>query len=53
MRVHFIKNEYMYQLEVEVNVWIRENSNVEIIDIKYCTVPCYTSSEYSVMIIYR
>lgn len=53
MRVHFIKKEHFYEIEDAVNTWIQEHAEVEIVDIKYSTVPWYSSPEYSVMIIYR
>ena len=53
MKVHFIKRSHLYELETEVQTWIRDHSEYEIVDIKYATVPWHSSPEYSVMIIYR
>ena len=53
MKVHFIKTEYLRQIEEETNEWIQRHPEYEIIDIKYSAVPWYSSPEYSVMIIYR
>lgn len=53
MRVHFIKRTHLDEIENDVNVWLRGHAEVEIVDIKYSTVPWYSSPEYSVMIIYR
>lgn len=53
MKVHFIKTEYLSQIEIETNKWIQLHPEHEIIDIKYSVVPWYSSPEYSVMIIYR
>ena len=53
MKVHFIKTEYINQLEKETNEWLLLHRDYEIIDVKYSAVPWYSSPEYSVMIIYR
>ena len=53
MKVHFIKEEHLYDLETETEKWLQSHSEYEIIDIKYAPVPWYSSPEYSVMIIYR
>ena len=53
MRVHFIKREYIQELESDINEWIQGHSGYEILDIKYSAVPWGSSSEHSVMIIYR
>lgn len=53
MKVHFIKREYIQDLEADINEWIQSHPGYEILDIKYGAVPWGSSSEYSVMIIYR
>lgn len=53
MRVHFIIREYVWELESDINEWIQSHPGYEILDIKYSAVPWGSSSEYSVMIIYR
>ncbi len=53
MKIVFIKEKYMSDLETRVNNWIQDHPEYEIIDIKYSAVPWYSSPEYSVMIIYR
>ena len=53
MKIHFIKKEHLYELEAEIEAWLQNHSEYEIVDIKYSTVPWYSSPEYSVMIIYR
>ena len=53
MRVHCIKEEYLHVLENKVNAWLQSHPGIEIIDIKYATVPYYSSPDYSVMIIYK
>ncbi len=53
MKVHFIKRSHIYELEKEIDTWLQDHSEYEIVDIKYAPVPWYSSPEYSVMIIYR
>lgn len=56
MKVEIIEKDYPYDLEKEINNWLKENKNFEIIDIKYSgrgySVP-YGTSHISAMIIYK
>ena len=54
MKVYFIQEGDLWGLQYEVNNWLNDHSECEIIDIKYATVPCGMSrSDYSAMIIYK
>ena len=54
MKVKVIARGRYDYLELVVNEWIKENKDVEIVDIKYAAGNQYPSDpEYSVMIIYE
>lgn len=56
IRVKIIEEDYRCDLENKVNAWLKENSDFELVDIKYSgkgySVP-YGFPHYSAMIIYK
>lgn len=56
IRVKIIEEFKVFDLQREVNDWLKENSNFELIDIKYSGTGCYSAygvNHYSAMIIYK
>lgn len=49
IKVKFISNESLKELEIKTNEFIQSIENMEIVDIKYCTDPQF----WSIMVIYN
>ena len=46
MKVKFFNEEHIEELEEAVNNWLSENTDVDIIDIKYCRISGYQGNKY-------